>query len=74
MSKSELWQRVQEVLQDALALDRADRPAFLDRACGDDREVRLEVESLLEADTEATGFIEEPVLTLRPGRAEGRTG
>ena len=32
-----------------------DRAAFLDRACGDDAEVRREVEALVGADTETIG-------------------
>ena len=43
------WDRVQELLADALELDPSERPSFLDTACGDDEEVRAEVESLLQA-------------------------
>lgn len=63
---SELWQRVPEILEQALELDRGARPAFLEQACGDDPELLREVESLLEAGDEAGEFIEQPVLSLRP--------
>ena len=43
----EQWQRVREVLADALALQPADRPPFLDQACASDKQLRHEVESLL---------------------------
>ena len=31
---SERWQRVKQLLEDAIALDPAERPPFLDHACG----------------------------------------
>ena len=43
----EAWQRVREVLERAIELDSADRAAYLDEACGGDRELRQEVESLM---------------------------
>src|SRR5262249_23533575 len=39
---------------DALALQRQDRSAFLDRACGVDRDLRHEIESLLMSEGEET--------------------
>lgn len=45
------------------ALDRspAERAAFLDEACGDDKALRAEVESLLAADAQADGFLDSPL-------------
>ena len=40
--------RVESVFDDAIELPAADRPAFLDRACGDDAECRREVELMLQ--------------------------
>ncbi len=68
----ESWQRVQKILEEALVLSRDDRGSFLDSTCGDDLELRREVESLLEMDDEAGAFIEEPVLSLRPETDETR--
>ncbi|MGD8816365.1 MAG: protein kinase [Acidobacteriota bacterium] len=50
------FEEIQETL--AAALDRAPaaRSAFLDQRCGDDRELRAEVESLLAASAEADGY------------------
>ena len=43
----ERWRAVKAVVQDALAHPPAARPAFVAVACGDDAELRAEVESLL---------------------------
>jgi serine/threonine protein kinase len=49
---------VQELFEAALARERDERPAFLDHACGDDVELRAEVETLLEHDQQAgEGFM-----------------
>ena len=37
--KSDRWQQVDELFEAALELDRAARPAYLDKACGDDPEI-----------------------------------
>ena len=77
---SERWQRVKQLLEDAIALDPAERPPFLDHACGGDAELRGEVDSLLCSHDEAgTGFLKHPVVNLKPGapqqlQAGRRTG
>lgn len=43
----ERWRQVDDLLEQALALPLAERAAFVARACGDDAELRREVESLL---------------------------
>jgi eukaryotic-like serine/threonine-protein kinase len=48
---SERWRRVRGVFDEALAVDPAARDAFLDSACGDDRELRREVDELLSVDS-----------------------
>ena len=42
------WQRVQELYQEALAREPNERTSFLTEACGDDAELRAEVDSLVE--------------------------
>jgi serine/threonine-protein kinase len=42
----------------------ADRAAFLSRVCGDDLEMRAEIESLLAADAEAAGFLGRPAVSV----------
>ena len=44
---SEQWPQIDEILQGAIARPIAGRAAFLDTACGDDTELRREIESLL---------------------------
>ena len=48
--QAERWQRVQEVFDQALELNGDERSAFLDQTCGDDPELRREVEAMLEVD------------------------
>ena len=57
----EEWQRVKEVLHNALEIPPAEREGFLDEACNGDAELRREVDSLLASHDEAGAFIEEPV-------------
>ena len=46
----ERYQQVKRVFAEASALPPAERGAYLERKCGDDVELRAEVESLLEHD------------------------
>ena len=45
----ERWQEIKGIVADALDSPVAERSAYVDRMCGTDRELRHEVESLLEA-------------------------
>src|SRR5262249_189307 len=53
----EQWQRIEQLFQSAMELDPAKRAAFLAEACGDDEQVRREVESLLVYQMGASGLI-----------------
>jgi eukaryotic-like serine/threonine-protein kinase len=44
----------------AITLPREQRAAFLDKACGEDRELRRKVEALLSAHDRLGNFLEEP--------------
>lgn len=44
------WRRIRQILEDALELEPSLRAAHLDSACGEDAELRHEVEALLAAD------------------------
>lgn len=57
----ERWPRVEQLFAEALALAAAARPAFLTRACGDDGDLRREIESLLRSH-ETPGVLD----TVRP--------
>ena len=65
MGSDDNWQRIKQIVEEALALGEAERPAFLDRACEDDAGLRKEVESLLEHDFDDS-FLERPVLAGAP--------
>jgi len=56
------WERVKEVFHEALLLPAEDRPAFLAEL----GEAEAEVWSLLEAHEQASGFLDDPVVDLRP--------
>jgi serine/threonine-protein kinase len=53
----ERWQHVGELYQAALELLPDQRTAFLNQACGEDRPLRREVESLLAAEGQAGDFL-----------------
>lgn len=60
------WGRVKEIFAEAAELSQAERAGFLERACAGNEGLRREVESLLEADTGATSFIEDPAMAIPP--------
>ncbi|MFN2508219.1 MAG: protein kinase [Chthoniobacterales bacterium] len=62
MQTTDRAQRVAELVEAALERDRAAQDSFLREACGDDVALRAEVESLLNFQSVAEGFIEEPAL------------
>jgi serine/threonine protein kinase/tetratricopeptide (TPR) repeat protein len=68
---SERWQRVKQLLEQAITLDPDERVAFLDHACAGDTELRREVDSLLSSHEQAgTGFLKNPVVNLATAAAE----
>jgi serine/threonine protein kinase/tetratricopeptide (TPR) repeat protein len=50
---SERWERAKQILEEALHLTPEQRPAYLASSCGDDVEMRAEVESLIASYEEA---------------------
>lgn len=57
----ERWQKVEEIFNAAVDLSSIERESFLTKSCGEDSELREQVERLLSADEEADDFIESPV-------------
>ena len=57
----ERWQQVARVYQSAMEQEPSTRPAYLTSVCGDDAELRREVESLL-AQPSAPGVIDRPLV------------
>ncbi len=69
------FQRLEQVLAEAAArADPAERAAFLDRACGEDRELRAEVERLLAAHQQAGDFLETPPWSAECGMRSAECG
>src|SRR5579863_4371919 len=58
--KSTRWLRTEYLFYAALELE-AGRTAFLEEACGDDAELRRDVESLLRSSGQTMGFLQKPV-------------
>ena len=58
---SERWRRLEQLFQEAIELDRKARPAFLDRQCEGDPELRAEIDRLLAADEDTQDLGEDPV-------------
>src|SRR5262245_37898305 len=68
------WTTVKQLHQAALERDPADRAAFLADACGADKALRLEVESLLAYEVGASSFMEAPALNLAAKTLRERFG
>jgi serine/threonine protein kinase len=47
-----------------MELDKSRRAEFLERSCGDDKELRRKVEALLAHETKAENFMESPALEV----------
>jgi serine/threonine protein kinase/uncharacterized protein HemY len=67
----ERWQRLAAILDDALDLPVRERDAYLAGACGDDAELRAEIEALIAADAASGGFLEQPFDVYLSGGTDG---
>jgi WD40 repeat protein/serine/threonine protein kinase len=73
------WQRIEDLLQEALDLDPGSRAEFLTRACGNDDALRRQLESMLDSepagailDRPAVGaFLRDLAHSLEPGTKAG---
>lgn len=72
---SDRWKKLSQVFAGSLEREAADRAAYLDEVCGDDPDLRQEVERMLAADVESVGRIADEALTTTLGAEawEGRT-
>jgi serine/threonine protein kinase/TolB-like protein len=61
-SSPDRWQRLEALFHEALELKPAARSEFLDKHCGEDQELRKEVESLLDSAEKPMDFLQKPVL------------
>jgi serine/threonine-protein kinase len=60
--EAERWQKINDLFLSALEKKPEERTTFINTACGDDDDLRAEVESLLAAHDNAPTFIDEPVV------------
>ena len=58
------WQRLQDIVQAALDRPAEERGAFIAAACGGDDDLRREAASLLERESRADGFLDNPLDAL----------
>ena len=58
----ERWQQIKDIFDRAVECDPAARREFLCECCGDDEELRREVESLLAADPETGSLLDNPFM------------
>jgi hypothetical protein len=58
MDRGSAKQQARRLFMEVVELPDAERSAALDRACGDDRGLRAEVEALLRADRAAGAFLD----------------
>jgi eukaryotic-like serine/threonine-protein kinase len=65
------WQRIEELLEQAMALEPARRSAFLEQACAGDERLRGEVESLLAYEERVEQFMPVPALDMLGGGIAG---
>jgi tetratricopeptide (TPR) repeat protein len=73
----ERWRQIEEIFHGAVDRAPTERSEFLDRQCGDDRELRVEVESLLAqqvADAFFAAPIESAAHAVSHGAADARIG
>ena len=50
------WEQIKKLFQEAIERKPEDRPAFLDKACGEDRRLRQKVEAMLAMDSDDSSF------------------
>jgi serine/threonine protein kinase/Tfp pilus assembly protein PilF len=58
----ELWQRLKPLFYAALKQDPQDRAAFVEKACGDDQELKLHLKQLIEAEEQGMLTIDTPLV------------
>jgi serine/threonine-protein kinase len=58
------WREIQQLFYEALDLAPADRASWIERRCGHDPDLRLELESLLAASDETLGFARRAVMEV----------
>src|SRR5262245_46130843 len=60
---SERWRRISSLFDEAVKLPAAERGSFVERACGEDADLRARVLELLESSDRTSEFLEKPLLS-----------
>jgi hypothetical protein len=68
------WQEINRLYNAAVEVEEKDRTSFLEEACGEDSELRREVESLLAYDQPAQQFIDRPAMQMAAEKLAVRAG
>jgi tetratricopeptide (TPR) repeat protein len=71
MDSAARWLRLETIFLAAADLPQAERAAWLDAECGDDLDLRKDVESLLDSDDRSEGFIVRPLQAVAQNIADG---
>ena len=61
LSSSHRWNQLQTLFHKSLELDPDARPSFLDASCGEDTELRKELNALLHEVDKSTDILKQPV-------------
>ncbi len=72
MTDKTFHNQIKEIFSEALELSESERPQFLEKSCGDDINLRLEVESLLKSFEKSENFIEKPAADFKQVFAEDK--
>jgi len=62
--KPDRWRKVDELFEAALEHEPARRASFLDQACGTDKDLRREVEKMLDFEKQSEDFIKTDVFDI----------
>ena len=65
------WQQIKKIFHSAQERPPGERPAFLNEVCGDDTQIREEVEALLTADAGNENFLTSPAFEFAAGMLSG---
>src|SRR5690349_7215424 len=61
---SNRWEEINRLYDAVVEVEEKERTSFLEKACGEDVELRREVESLLAYDKQAQPFLDRPALQV----------
>jgi serine/threonine protein kinase/Tol biopolymer transport system component len=65
MMTPELWERLKPLFNEAVEKSLQDRASFIESACGNDRELRLELELLVKAHAQPSRSAENPIMNAK---------